>query len=189
MDANNTLHTESPAFGDLLGEPRKLNTLTPQERASRVAFFGRPIDAALRRDAARDLVLGGSVRYGGLEGEAKARQILLVLKDKAGLKGGEVGGRLPNRLVCGKLKYLPGNLRTSAARASRDEGSHTKLERALKVKLLDIQRVDALLRSVEAGNADLCAALKLRNRINDHAVADDHAIEHLPAVANRNAEL
>jgi hypothetical protein len=182
-------HTESPAFGDLLGEPRKLKSLSAEERASRVAFFGRRIDAALRRGAARDLILSGAARYARLEGESKARQILLVLKDKAGQKGGEVGGRLPKCLVYGKLKYLPGNLPTSAARASRDEGSHTKLERALKLKQLDIQRVDALLRSVKAGNADLCAALKLRNRINDHAVADDHAIEHLPAVANRNAEL
>ncbi len=84
MDAFNTLHTESPAFGDLLGEPRKLNTLSPQERATRVAFFGRRIDAALRRGAARDLILSGSARYARLEGEAKPRLIRLVMEDKAG---------------------------------------------------------------------------------------------------------
>lgn len=77
-------HTESPAFGDLLGEPRKLKSLSAEERASRVAFFGRRIDAALRRGAARDLILSGSARYARIEGEAKPRLIRLVMDDKAG---------------------------------------------------------------------------------------------------------
>lgn len=84
MEARNIPLAEVPAFGDLLGEPRKLQTLSPEERAARVAFFGRRIDATLRRGAARDLILSGEARYARMEGEAKPRQILLVMEDKAG---------------------------------------------------------------------------------------------------------
>jgi hypothetical protein len=84
MEACNLQQTESPAFGDLLGEPRKLKTLTPQERTARVAFFSRRIDAVLRRGAARDLILTGNARFARIQGELRPRQIRLVMDDQAG---------------------------------------------------------------------------------------------------------
>ncbi|WP_395795439.1 hypothetical protein [Aquimonas sp.] len=85
MEASATLHqSDSIAFGDLLGEPRKLKTLTPEDRAARNAFFGRRVDATLRRGAARDLILSGKARYARIEGDPRPRRIGLVLEDKTG---------------------------------------------------------------------------------------------------------